>query len=536
MVLDFAHCIVDYPARPVRGQVLRTGAEHAMKITDLLANSVARSPDRVCVIAGDRTLTFAQVDSRAGRLAQAFAATGVRRGDRVALLARSEPEYFELQVAAQRAGAILVPLNFRLALRELSIILEDCKPALLIHGPGYADLAAELDVPQTWGFGPGHVGEDYEALLSAFDARETRELLEADAPSAILYTSGTTGRPKGAVTSNGTLWARINFFALETGMEPGDTFLFPIPLFHVSSAVAYAFAYRGGTVVLMRDFDAPEAARLMAAHRVTHAVFVPTMIGRIVEELAARPAKLDALRLVLYGGSAIAPDVLRRAMRVLGCRFLQGYGLTEAINATMLRPVDHDPERWPERLASAGTGTTSYDIQVVDAEDQELAPGEIGEIVIRGPGVMDGYWAAPEATAKVLRGGWLHTGDLGYRAHDGYLYITDRLKDVIVSGGENVYSREVEDALYEHADVLEAAVVGIPSRRWGESVHAEVVPRSGATLDADDLIAHCRERLATYKAPKSVLVVDELPKNASGKILKRVVRERYWAGAERAVG
>jgi long-chain acyl-CoA synthetase len=352
------------------------------------------------------------------------------------------------------------------------------------------------------------------------------------------------------VTSNGTLWARINFFGLETGLEPGDRFLFPIPLFHVSSAVAYACMYRGVTVVLMRDFDAVQAIEEMSAHRVTHAVFVPTMIARIVEAMsqaevaetmsqtddpAGRPT-LDALRLILYGGSAIAPEVLRRAMRLLGCQFLQGYGLTEAINATMLRPADHDPDRWPERLASAGTDTTSYEVRVVDAEERELAPGEVGEIVIRGPGVMDGYWHAPEATAQVLRDGWLHTGDLGYRAADGFLYISDRLKDVIVSGGENIYSREVEDVLYEHPAVLEAAVIGVPSQRWGESVHAEVVLRSGRCLESDELLLHCRERVAAYKAPKSVAIVAELPKNASGKILKREIRQRYWSHAERAVG
>jgi acyl-CoA synthetase (AMP-forming)/AMP-acid ligase II len=298
--------------------------------------------------------------------------------------------------------------------------------------------------------------------------------------------------------------------------------------------------YRGATLVLMRDFDPGRAVELMAAHRATHAVFVPTMIGRSLEVLSQAPERdhsgLQALRLILYGGSAIAPEVLRRAMALLRCEFLQGYGLTEAINATMLRPGDHDPNRWPDRLASAGTDTISYEVRVVDSEDRELAPGEVGEIVIRGPGVMDGYWQAPEATAHVLRGGWLHTGDLGYRAADGYLYITDRLKDVIVSGGENVYSREVEDALYEHPGVLEAAVIGIPSERWGESVHAEIVVRAGRHIEPDELLAHCRQRMASYKAPKSVAIVDELPKNASGKILKRQIRQRYWAHVDRAVG
>ena len=507
-----------------------------MNVPDLLAGAVARFPDRPCVIGDDRTYTFADVDARADRVEQAFRAAGLSKGDRVALLARSEPEYFELQVAAQRSGLILVPLNFRLARHELEVVIADCEPRLLIHGPGHAQSAAELRHPHTWGIGDSLHGEPYEEMLTRFEPLGQRTRLDSETPSAILYTSGTTGRARGAITSNGTLWARVNLFGLEMGMVPGDTFLFPIPMFHVSSAAAFAFTYRGATVVLMRDFDVTRAIDLLAHHRATHAVFVPTMLGRIIDHLTAVPAALESLRLILYGGSAIAPELLRRATKLLGCEFLQGYGLTEAINATMLRPEDHDPVRHPDLLASAGTDTISYQVRVVDADGDELGPSEIGEIVIRGPGVMDGYWAAPEATAQVLRKGWLHTGDLGYRSAAGYLYITDRLKDVIVSGGENVYSREVEDIISEHPGVLEVAVIGIPNARWGESVHAEVVPRTGAAVDPDELIAHCRARLAAYKAPKSVQIVDELPKNASGKILKREVRQRYWPDTQRMIG
>jgi acyl-CoA synthetase (AMP-forming)/AMP-acid ligase II len=507
-----------------------------VRLPDLLAGAVTRFPDRLCVVGDDRSYTFAEVDARADRLVRAFGAAGLSVGDRVALLARSEPEHLELQLAAQRAGLILVPLNFRLAVRELDSIIGDCGPRLLIHGPGHADAAAELGHRHTWGIGDHPCGEPYERIVAQHEPLRPASLLDSETASSILYTSGTTGRARGAITSNGTLWARANMFALEIGMAPGDTLLFPIPLFHVSSAVAYAFAYRGATVVLMREFDVEAAIALLARHRATHAVFVPTMIGRIVERLAAEPVTVDSLRLILYGGSAIAPELLRRAMDLLGCDFLQGYGLTEAINATMLRPADHDPVAHPELLGSAGTDSISYQVRVVDGEGHELGPGEIGEIVIRGPGVMDGYWASPEATAQVLRNGWLHTGDLGYRSAGGYVYITDRLKDVIVSGGENVYSREVEDVLSEHRGVLEVAVIGIPSERWGESVHAEVVAYGGVTLDPEDLIAHCRSRLAGYKTPKSIQIVPELPKNASGKILKREIRQRYWASAERAVG
>lgn len=498
-----------------------------MQVPDIVANAAARFPDRACVIEGARSLSFAEVDARADRLAQAFAAHGLGRGDRVAVLAQNELEHLEVQVAAQRAGMLLVPLNYRLAIPELKAILADCGPRLLIAGPGYADAAAELGLP-AW-----HLGEGYERVLAGFRPTGGRALLDAATPSSILYTSGTTGRAKGAVTSNGALWARINLMALELGMAPGDSFFFPIPLFHVASGVAYAFTYRGGTLVLMRDFDAAGAVDLMSAHRVSHAVLVPTMINRLVERLREHPAELEQLRLMLYGGSAISPDLLRRVMAALGCRFLQGYGLTEALNVSMLRTGDHDPDGRPELLSSAGTDTISYEVRVVDTDGNDVPAGQVGEIVARGPGVMDGYWNAPDATARVLRDGWLSTGDLGYRSQDGYLYITDRSKDVIVSGGENVYSREVEDALCAHEAVLEAAVVGIPSAEWGEAVHGVVVLRAGAA--PAELIAHCRARLAGFKTPKSIDIVDELPKNASGKILKREVRQRYWRDAERAI-
>ena len=507
-----------------------------MHIPDLLANAVSRFPDRACLIQGDRTLSFAEVDSRADRLAQAFVASGVEPGDRVALLALSEIEHLELQVAAQRAGAILVPLNFRLAQAELASIVADCEPKLLVHGPEYAESAAALDRPLAWHLGSDGVGEAYDAVLERFEPTARRPFIDSAATCSILYTSGTTGRAKGAVTSNGTIWTRLNFYALEHQVKPTDTFLFPIPMFHVSSSLAYAFTYRGSTVVQMRSFDVAEAVALLERHHATKAVFVPTMVGRVVEHVLAHPVDLEALELIIYGGSAISPEMLRRAMSTLCCDFAQGYGLTEAVNATMLRREEHDPEDRPELLSSAGKATLSFDVRVFGPDDKELPPSEVGEIVVSGPGVMDGYWNAPQDTAQALRGGWLHTGDLGYLSEDGFLYITDRIKDVIVSGGENVYTREVEDALHDHEAVLEVAVVGIPSPQWGEAVHAVVVLREGVELEPSELIAHCRGRLAAYKSPKSIEIVDDLPKNASGKIMKREVRATYWRGSDRAVG
>ncbi len=507
-----------------------------MEIPDLLANAVKRFPSRPAMVEGDRQLTFAEVDDRAHRLAMAFRNAGLRPGDRVALLALNEIEYLEIQVAAQRARVILVPLNYRLAVPELAYIVADSTPTLLIHGPRLAEQAAALDVPTVWHLGDAGTGASYEAALAAADPGGACPVpIRAEEASSLLYTSGTTGRPRGAILSNHALWSRVNMFGLEIEIDPSDVFLQVLPMFHMAAHVTYAFTYRGATSVMMRTFDPAGTVDLLGDHAASHVLLVPTMINLVAEHLLEQPVTLDALRMVLYGASPISPEVLRRAMATLRCDFLQFYGMTETAGSSLLRPADHDPDRFPERLASAGTDSLSFDTRIVDLDDKDVAVGEIGEIISRGPSVMDGYWNDPDATAHALRGGWMHTGDLGYRSEDGYLYIADRLKDMIISGGENVYPREIEDVLYEHASVLEAAVIGVPSERWGEAVHAVVAVRGEDPPTAEQLLEHCRGRLANYKVPKSVEFVPELPKNATGKVLKRVLRVEHWQDRERRV-
>lgn len=507
-----------------------------MHVPDLLAQGLARCPDLTCVVEGDRALTFAEIDTRANRLAQAFVAHGLKPGDRVALLALSELEHLEIQVAAQRAGVVFVPLNFRLSRSELAAITADCKPGLLIHGPGFAEMADALAPPSTWHLGEDGAGAAYDVVLAESVPEPLSVELASERPCQIIYTSGTTGRSKGAVISNGAFWARLNLCAIEIPTRVGDELLVPISMFHVSSSIAYAFVYRGLTIVQMRSFDLEAAIRLLDERGMSHALLVPTIIQRLVARLEAEPKALDALRLVIYGGSPIRPSALRDAIETLRCDFMQVYGLTEALNATILRPEQIDGGRQSERLASAGTPAVSYDVKIVDSSGDETSPDEVGEIAVRGPCLMDGYWNAPAETAEAMRGGWLHTGDLGHRSEDGFVFVTDRLKDMIVSGGENVYAREVENVLHEHGDVLEAAVFGIPSEAWGESVHAVVVAREGVNLDSDDVLAYCRQHLAHYKVPKSIEIADHLEKNVSGKIQKRALRAPYWQGKDRAIG
>jgi acyl-CoA synthetase (AMP-forming)/AMP-acid ligase II len=498
-----------------------------MEAPDLLTQGATRFPQRACVVESDRARTFAEADEHAARGAAAMRAAGVRSGDRVALLARNELEYLEIMAASQRAEAILVPLNNRLTTPELAYIVADCSPRLLIQGPGYADVAAALDVEHTWHLGDEGTGRPYDGVLAATEPMP-RGVLDSAAAGTILYTSGTTGRPKGAVLSNGALATRMLFIVVESGARSGDVFVQTLPMFHIAANISAAYAVIGGTNVMVTAFDPAEVVALLARHRATAILLVPTTINRLCDEPSLLTADLSALRLVHYGASPIPPEVLRRALRLLRCGFLQYFGMTETSGCTLLRPDDHDPECHPERLASAGTETLTFSVRVVDGEDRAVGPGEVGEVVCRGPAVMDGYWNNPEATAEALRGRWMHTGDLGYRDANGYLFITDRLKDMIVTGGENVYPREVEDVIYEHPGVLEAAVIGIPDERWGEAVHAIVVPR-GAGPSGDELLDHCRARLAGYKVPKSVEFVDALPRNVTGKVLKRELREHRAA-------
>ena len=498
-----------------------------MQVPDLLHNPAKRFPDRLAVIEGSRRLTFAEVDRRADQLAAALQARGIEHGDRVALLAMNELEYLEIQVAAQRLGAILVPLNYRLAVPELAYIVRNSGCRLLIHGPGYEITAEGLGVGDNLHLGPTGHGDSYDEALASHTDPAMFGPLQAETPCTILYTSGTTGRPKGAVLSNLSVYARCAGNALELRVKPGDVFVQTLPMFHIAANLAYSFTYVGATLALVREFAPPTVLEVLRATSATHVLLVPTTINMLNNHPGIDEERFDDLRMVLYGASAIAPDVLRRAIEVFGCGFLQFFGMTETSGCSLLRVQDHDPVGRPDLLASAGTDAISFETRVVDQDDRECPPGVVGEIVTRGPALMVGYWNDPAATDQALRGGWMHTGDLGYRSEDGYLFVSDRLKDMIVTGGENVYPREVEDVLYSHPSVLEAAVIGVPDDHWGERVHAIVVARPGHEVTTASLIEHCRGRLAGYKCPKSAELADSLPKNVTGKILKRELRERY---------
>jgi acyl-CoA synthetase (AMP-forming)/AMP-acid ligase II len=492
-----------------------------MRYLDLLTGSLAAHGNAEAVVGSGRRLTFAEVDDRAANLGAALRALGLGPGDRVALLAANEPEYLEVQAACLRSGFALVPLNTRLADPELVFILEDCTPAILLGGRSQVDrvtaLAKAAKVTHVRAFGDAEEPISYEALVDGAPPDPSPDPDDPNLLALILYTSGTTGRPKGAMIDRQAFTARVLVNCAELRVDASDRHLAALPMFHIAAFLAYAHTMVGATVVMLPDFSPAACLDVMTDERITTTVLVPTMIAMLVAHDGPRP---EQLRLIVYGGSSIAPQALASALQHFHCDMMQQYGMTESGAQTILRPGDHDVHD-PERLGSAGTEAVAFEVRVVDDQDRPVPPGQIGEVVCRAPAVMSGYWNRPDATAETLRGGWMHTGDVGFRDPRGYLHITDRRNDMIITGGENVYPREVEEALLTHPGVTEVAVLATKHAVWGEMVTAVVV--EPAPRD-EDLAAWARERLAGYKVPRCWVRVAVLPRNATGKVQKHLLR------------
>ncbi|HJU18837.1 MAG TPA: long-chain-fatty-acid--CoA ligase [Stellaceae bacterium] len=517
-----------------------------MLIPDILWHNAACRPDKTAVIAGERRLSFAAVAGRAARFANALRGLGIRPGDRVAVLAANTAEHVEIVFAIGDAGAVWVPLNIRLAPRELAVIIEDCDARAVVYTH---DLAASVEalrerVPHLaiWiGVGAQSLAGDhaYERMLGAASATRPEADIADEALFSIMYTSGTTGLPKGAMLSHRAFFIGTILSTLALRASQDDVKLQAIPQFHAGGQI-YQLAHlaAGAAIVILPRFEPDLVFRLIESEGVSAAGFVPSMLMALVEAPKVRSTDFRRLRRVLYGGSAIPADRLLRAMELMPAAFLQTYGLTEAgVLATVLDEADHEYGRRedPRVLHSCGRAMLGYQVQAVDDRGKPVRDGEIGEIAIRADSLMTGYWRRPEATAQTLVGGWLKTGDLARQDESGRFSIVDRKKDMIVSGGENVYPTEVENVIASHADVLGVAVIGVPDERWGEAVKALIVRRPGAAPEAAAIIAACRGRLGGFKLPKSIEFVESLPRNASGKLLKSHLREKYWAGRERKV-
>jgi long-chain acyl-CoA synthetase len=497
-----------------------------LRVADVIRRHATERPQSVALRHGERELTYAALDERSSRLAQALLAHGVGAGARVAYLDRSSPEVVELLFAASKIGAVLVPLNWRLAVPELAAVLADSEAPVLIAGPAFREVAERVRPPDLI-----VVGEEYERWIEAHEPSDPGGRGEAADVIVQMYTSGTTGVPKGVLTTHGNLAVTAQT-SLRWAFDERSVSLTPLPMFHIGGiGWAYCGLWHGATTVLVSDFDAAAVLDVLEHQRVTNAVLVPTMLQLLTAVPGAAERDYSALRSIAYGAAPITTPVLKASLRTFGCALFGLYGLTETTGGVIaLEPQDHDPGGPREHLLrSAGRPYPWIELKIVDpATAQALPARSVGEVWLRGPNVTPGYFNRPAETAAALTpDGWLRTGDGGYVDEEGYLFLTDRIKDMIVSGGENVYPVEVEEALAQHADVADVAVIGVPDGHWGEAVKALIVPRPGAQPAPEDLIAFARERLAGYKLPRSVELVDGFPRTPSGKVLKRELRRRY---------
>ena len=489
-----------------------------------LERALATASGSCAVVCEGNRRTYAELGTRCRRLAWALRALGLVPGDRVGVIGLNSYRYLELYLGVPAAGLVLVPVNSRLAPAEMRAILADAGVSVLFADadyPGAADVKQVLTLPG-----------DYEELIAAAGEADLGDGVAEDDLAALFYTSGTTGAAKGAMHTHRTLVASALHFMATWPFDRKTRWLVASPMFHTGGIIGtLATVWAGGTHVIMPRFDPDLALDLIEREAVTHTLLVPTMLAAAADAQLARPRDVSTLRYLSHGASPISAETLRKARRAFpGAELLHVYGTTEATPITTLLPHEELILDTP-RVRSCGQPAVGVEVRIIDDEGQDVPPGQVGNILVRSASVMAGYWRKPEATAEVMRGEWYLTGDLGYRDDESYLFLVDRAKDMIVSGGENIYSTEVEDALASHRAAEEVAVFGVPDPRWGESVYAVVSVRQPVT--AEELVAHCRQRIAGFKVPRHVeLRSGPLPKSAAGKILKRELREPHWAGQQ----
>ena len=507
-----------------------------MIYTHSIGRALQYFPQHTALLRDGQTVTFLELDLRVRKIAAALCRRGLQSGDRLAFLMSNGPDYIEFVYACTLLGVIAVPINTRYAGAEIDRLLDDSQPRGLIRHSKFPVPTVRTDWEHVIDLGP----------LDEIDEQpHTEELYDPDAILALLYTSGTTGQPKGAALTHSNVFSNIHDLNYWLEYREKAVFLHASPMFHIADFPAmFAAPVFGAAQMTLPHFDPASFCASIQANGVTHTVLVPSMINTLCQFQGLATFDLDSLDVLGYGGSPIAPALVRDIRRLLPkAKLLQVYGLSEAGFLTGLTDAEHTEDR----LTSCGRTCPGIDMRVVKPNGRPAVSSELGNLVARGPGIMVGYWhdidedlpkdeSSIDETAKAFSGGFFQTGDIGFQDKDGYFYIVDRVKDMIVSGGENVYSAEVEAAIYELPQVKEAAVFGIPDEKWGELVAAAVVLRADTILSVDELKQYCKTRIASYKAPRHIeFMTEELPKSGSGKILKRVLREKYWVGRTRRV-
>jgi long-chain acyl-CoA synthetase len=528
------------PAAHAAGPTPPIPADHPATVAALLARRLHEDADRVVYRCEGRTLNYGGLDRHAAQVAAGLRAEGLGAQDRMGYLALNSDWYFELLFGCARAGCVMVGVNWRLAPPEVAYVVNDAGIKLLVVGrdflPVWQAVADQCPTVTTVLV----LEDDYVGWRDGQSADPEPSPVNPGDVLVQMYTSGTTGFPKGALLTHGSIlgaMARGRLVGEDwTHWDKSDVSLIATPVFHIGgTAWGLQAIYHGGSSVVLAKPDVGDMLRAIEQFGVTKMFAVPALLNAILNHPDAATTTVSSMREIIYGASPIPLDVLRRALALFGCQFIQQYGMTETSGSvTYLPPEDHDVAGTP-RMASCGKPYPWTEIRIVDPDGRPVGAGAVGEILIRTNSIMKGYWNKPEATARAIVDGWYHSGDAGYLDADGYLYMFDRVKDMIVSGAENIYPAEIENALHEHPDVKDCAVIGVPDERWGEAVKAIVVKRDGSALDADGLIRFARTRIAGYKVPKSVDFVADLPRNPSGKILKKDLRAPYWEGRTRQV-
>lgn len=507
-------------------------------IGDIIRLGAKRHPHKTAVVMGEAGLSYQALNAAVNSLAHGMLSRGVAPGDRVGLLSENALEFVIVALATLKVGAFLVPYNFRYSNEEVAFVSGNCTPKLLFCGPGYFECARQAhagraDGPRLLAIA-GDAADSLAGLAAGQPECEPAVTVDPESAAMIIYTSGTTGFPKGVLFSHRAYLANHLAIAFEGDLRGDDVALVNLPLFHnggINGLLLPALLVGATAVIAHKGFVPAEQLALVARHKVSVTMWVPTMLAMLVNDAAAQDLDASSLRKIWYGSSPIAAPVLAKARARFDAGFYQFYGMCEIGMTSVLRPEDHGT-----RAHTTGREVYCADLRIVAPGDRDVAVGEVGEIISAAqPMGMIGYWGNEQATRETIRNGWIRTGDLARNEGGGFFTIVDRVKDMIISGAENVYPKEIENLLVEHPQVLEAACFGIPDEQWGEAVAAAIVCRPGQSVSAEELIAYCAERIARYKRPRHVAFVRELPKNAAGKVLKRVLRAPYWQGQQREV-